>query len=266
MSLSGKTIVVTGVSSGIGAACAALLKSRGARVIGLDINQPGHGDVDQFLAYNQGDSASIDQVIAQLPNEISGVLNIAGVAPSVRFSPVDVLNINFWGVRYFTESIIHKLAEGAGIVNMTSGTGAGWPSNLANIGKFLALNSADQIDDFVAEEEISNEGLENTSAYPFSKQLLSVWTMKVSSRWIHKGIRVNAVAPAAVDTPILGDFMTSFGSESASRMKKFGSATPENIALATLFLISDDAVWVNGAVLPVDGGAVAGGTIAKLGL
>lgn len=64
----------------------------------------------------------------------------------------------------------------------------------------------------------------------------------------------------------MGDFMTSFGAASAERMKKVGAATPEQIALATAFLISENAVWVSGAVLPVDGGAIAAGTMAKLGL
>lgn len=266
MSFSGKIIVVTGVSSGIGAACASLLKSRGAKIIGLDINEPEIGATDDFIAFNQGDLASVDQAIAKLPSGIDGLLNIAGVAPSPRFSPTDVLKINFFGLRYFTENLVEKLKDGAGIVNMTSGTGAGWMGNLANIAAFIALQTIDQVDDFVNEHGIGNEGLGNNAAYPFSKQLLSVWTMKTSITWKSKGIRVNAVAPAAVETPIMGDFMTSFGAESAERMKKVGAATPEQIALATAFLISEDAVWVSGAVLPVDGGAIAAGTINKLGL
>ncbi|MEH6473767.1 MAG: coniferyl-alcohol dehydrogenase [Halopseudomonas sp.] len=266
MTFHNKTIAITGASSGIGAACAALLKHRGAKVIGLDINEPAPGSVDQFIAFNQGLLDSIDQAVAQIPAGIDGLLNIAGVAPSPRFSPAAVLKINFFGLRYFTEKMIDKLNAGAAIVNMTSGTGAGWPTNVDNIKAFLALDRIEQVDGFVAEHGIGSDGLENSAAYPFSKQLLSVWTLKSSSCWKEQGIRINAVAPAAVDTPIIGDFMSSFGEESAQRMKKFGAATPENIALATVFLISDDAVWVNGVVLPVDGGAIAGGTLMKLGL
>ena len=266
MSFNTKTIVVTGASSGIGAACVALLKSRGARVIGLDINEPAAGTVDQFIAYNQSSLASIDDVVAQLPNGIDGLLNIAGVAPSARFSAADILKINFFGLRYFTEQVVCKLKDGAGIVNMTSGTGAGWSSNLDNIKAFLALTDIAKVDDFITEFDISHDGLDNSAAYPFGKQLLSVWTMKTSSQWKDRGIRINAVAPAAVDTPIMGDFLSSFGTESQQRVEKFGAATPENIALATVFLLSDDAVWVNGAVLPVDGGAVVGGTMTKMGI
>ncbi len=53
---------------------------------------------------------------------------------------------------------------------------------------------------------------------------------------------MNAVAPAAVDTPIVGDFLSSFGKDAA------------------------DAAWINGVILPVDGGAIAAGTVAKLGI
>lgn len=266
MSFSGKVIAVTGVSSGIGAACAALLKQRGAKIIGLDINQPTADAVDEFIAFNQGNIESIEQAVAQLPSGIDGLLNVAGVAPSPRFSPADVLKINFFGLRHFTEKVVNKLNDGASIVNMTSGTGAGWLGNLDNIKSFLALTQIAQVDEFVASHGIGNEGLGNDAAYPFSKQLLSVWTMKSSTVWKARGIRVNAVAPAAVETPIMGDFMTSFGAESAQRMKKVGAATPEQIALASAFLLSEDAVWVSGAVLPVDGGAIAGGTMTKLGL
>lgn len=265
--LKDQRIVVTGASSGIGAACCALLKKRGAlSVIGLDINEPTTNDVDEFIAYDQGQPDEIHQAVRKLPEGLTGLMNIAGVAPSDRFSPADVLRINFFGVRHLTESIIPKLKFGSGIVNMTSGTGAGWPSNVSNIKAFLEVSTIDEIQKFVDDFGIVNEGLGNNAAYPFSKQLLSVWTMKVSARWISRGIRVNAIAPAAVDTPIIGDFLSSFGNEAATRLASFGSATPENVAKASVFLLAEDAAWINGAILPVDNGAIASGALAKLGL
>ncbi len=266
MTFSGKTVAVTGAASGIGAASAVVLKDRGAQVVGLDINEPAAGAVDRYVAYDQGDPGSIDRAVAAVPDGLDGLLNIAGVPPSPRFGPVDVLKINFFGLRYFTEKVVDKLSDGAAIVNMSSGTGAGWPTNVETIKAFFALDRINQVAGFVADHGIGNEGLGNDAAYPLSKQLLSVWTMKASSRWKDRGIRVNAVAPAAVETPIVGDFLASFGEEAAKRIQTFGSATPEQVALATTFLLSADAAWINGAVVPVDGGAIAGRTMAQFGI
>lgn len=264
--ISGQIVAVTGASSGIGAACSALLKKRGATVIGLDINDLAKNDVDQFITYDQGDPNSIDLAVRQLPEGLTALLNVAGVAPSNRFSPADVLRINFFGARYLTEQVVPKMVSGSTVVNMSSGTGAGWPTNIANIKAFLDLREVGDIPEFVKDYEIVNDGLGNNAAYPFSKQLMSAWTMKASGQWRSQGIRVNAIAPAAVDTPIVNDFLASFGREAAERMGKFGSATPEMVAMASVFLLTADAAWINGAVLPVDGGAIAAGTVAKFGI
>ena len=265
-SLEGQTIVVTGASSGIGAACCALLKKRRAAVIGLDINEPTNNNVDEFIAYDQGDPNSIDRAAQKLPEKLAALMNIAGVAPSRRFGPADVLRINFFGVRYLTELVVPKLVSGSAVVNMSSGTGAGWPSNVSNIRTFLGTRDVNGIQQFVDDYGIVNEGLGNDAAYPFSKQLLCVWTMQASGQWKSQGIRVNAVSPAAVETPIIGDFLSAFGKEAAERISKFGTATPEHVALASVFLLTRDAAWINGAILPVDGGAIAAGTLAKLGI
>lgn len=265
-SLKNKKVVVTGASSGIGAACCAELKSVGAAVIGMDINAPDQQSFDDFIAYDQGDTASIDRAVGQLGAGIDGLMNVAGVAPSARFSPADVLRINFFGVRYLTNAMLPQLSKSSSIVNMTSGTGAGWASNIEQVKAFLALDDPSAIPAFVEQFDISNEGLGNSAAYPFSKQLLSVWTMNSAARLREKQLRINAVAPASVDTPIVADFLTSFGAEAAQRMEAFGSATPAMVASAAVFLLSDEARWINGAVLPVDGGAIATGTMAKLGV
>lgn len=265
MTFEGMTIAITGAASGIGAACAALVKDRGGQVIGLDMNEPGAGKVERFIRFDQSDPASIDAAVDQLPEGLDGLANIAGVPPSTRFGPAEVMKINFYGLRYFTEATVGKLADGACIVNMSSGAGTGWPSNVPNIQAMFAVDSLEGVDAIVAELGIQQDGFENSSAYPFSKQCLSVWTMLVSSKWRDRGIRVNAVAPAAVDTPIIGDFMHSFGADAVARMENFGAAKPEYIANATLFLLSPEAAWINGAVLATDNGAVAAGTCKKLG-
>jgi len=215
---------------------------------------------------DRGHSGTGEQAAAGLPDGLDGLLNIAGVPPSDRFGPTEVLKINFVGLRSFTEAAVGKLNDGAGIVNMSSGAGNGWPSNIPDIQTMFAVESLDDVAAAVAELGIQQDGFENSSAYPFSKQCLSVWTMLVSSKWRDRSIRVNAVAPAAVDTPIVDNFMHSFGAEAVARMESFGAASPADIANPTLFLLSPAAVWVNGAILAADNGAIAMGTCKRLGL
>ena len=270
MGIANKTIVVTGAASGIGSACAARLLKLGAKVIAMDRsfneesseNSEWHGTIN----YDQGDKTSIQAAIDKLPASIDGLLNVAGVAPSPSFSPVDVLRINFYGLRELTVSILDRLNEGSAIVNMSSGTGAGWIENAQQLAVWLKIKDFNDIKVHVDKFSISNEGTGHTAAYPLSKQLLNAWTMQMAVACRQRSIRINAVAPAAVATPIMDDFLTSFGDEAAQRMSTFGAATPESIADASVFLLSEQANWINGALLPVDAGAIATGTIKKLNL
>lgn len=266
MMFSAKTIVVTGAASGIGAACAAKLKTLGATVISMDRADPEHSDWHQSIQYDQGNPLSIDAAVKQLPKNIDALLNIAGVAPSERFTAEDVLRINFFGVRYLIDTVLPKLKSSGSIVNMSSGTGAGWASNLDNIRQFLEIDNVADIGRFVSDKGINNSGTDNLAAYPFSKQLVNVMTMKMAFALKQRGCRINAIAPAAVSTPIVDDFLESFGEEASKRLSSFGAATPAAVADATLFMVSENSRWINGAILPVDAGAVATGTISKAGL
>ena len=169
-------------------------------------------------------------------------------------------------MRYFTEKLLPKLDKGATIVNMSSGAGLGWSQNGPMLKEFLALGSIDEIDGFVSKHKIGNVGIVNNAAYPLSKQLLCVWTMKSYALWRERGIRMNAVAPAGVATPILEDFLRSFGEESAARMKAIGSASSDEIAEIAITLLDQKLGWVNGCVVPADRGAITAGALARMGL
>ena len=121
--LDGKTIIVTGASSGIGAATAAHVASLEANVISVDIAAPAAA-VGRFIQADISRRDSIDALIASLPAEIDGLANIAGLLPT---RPVDqVIKVNLVGLKYLTQSIIPKLADGASIVNLASLAGLGW--------------------------------------------------------------------------------------------------------------------------------------------
>lgn len=122
--LDGKTIVVTGASSGIGAATAALVVAQGAEVISVDIVNPAH-PVGRFIHADLARRESIDDLVAQLPAGINGLANIAGLPPTRPAQ--QVLRVNLVGLKYLVQSLIPGLADNASIVNLSSLAGLGWP-------------------------------------------------------------------------------------------------------------------------------------------
>jgi len=261
-----RVIVVTGAASGIGAAAAQLLRESGDTVIGVDIKEPAAGIVDQFVAMDQSDSAAISAAIAELPANISGLINSAGVPPGPQHSPAMVLKTNFYGLREFTQKLLAKISKGSAIVNLTSGAGMGWAQNIPLLQEALAINDIRDVDDFAACHAIHNNGIENQAAYPLSKQLLIVWTASAYPIWKETGVRMNAVAPGAVATPILDDFLTAFGEESAKRMQAIGASSALDIAKIAALLLDPAYEWINGATIPAERGAITYGGISKMGL
>lgn len=261
-----RTIVVTGAASGIGAATAALLRADGDRVIGVDIKDPPAGSVDQFVSMNQNDPASIAAAVVQLPEGIHGLINSAGVPPGPDYPPDVVLGTNFYGLREFTTKLLGKILRGGAIVNLTSGTGMGWRQNIPLLRQALAIDDLSQVADFVAKHKIHNAGVTNLSAYPLSKQLLIVWTAAAYPLWQETGVRMNAIAPGAVDTPILDDFLASFGEASAERIRAIGTASGEDIARLARLLLDPGLDWINGATIPAERGAITYGGLVKLDL
>ena len=244
--LQGKTIIVTGAASGIGAATAALVSSHGAEVISVDINIP-RTPVGRFLQVDLADRSSIDRLVAALPSGAHGLANIAGLPPT---RPAEaVLKVNLVGLKYLTTQLVPKLSDGASIVNLASLAGLGWAES-----KDAVLASADL--DF---NEVSafcvQHGIAGGRSYFFSKEALIVWTMQNRWTWRSRGIRMNAVSPGPVDTPILKDFIATLGARAEEDMKTMDRpGKPSDIAPVVAFLLSDSSAWIRGTNVPVDGG------------
>ena len=248
MSVQGKTIVITGVSSGIGSDTAKLLRLQGARVIGVDRNDPML-TLDGFVKADLSTPGAIDDAIAQLPQRIDALCNVAGVPGT---APVDlVARVNYLGLRHLTLGLLDRMSGGS-VVNISSILGAEWPARLE---PHRALGQTASFADgqaWLAQHPVPQE-----TCYQYFKEALIVWTITQSQKlFMQHNVRMNCVAPGPVFTPILGDFVQMLGQErvekDAHRMKR--PAFSDEIAPVIAFLCSDASRWVSGINLPVDGG------------
>lgn len=248
MSLQGKTIVITGVSSGIGSDTAKLLRLQGARVIGVDRNDPML-TLDGFVKADLSTPEAIDAAIAQLPERIDALCNIAGVPGT---SPVDlVARVNYLGLRHLTLGLLDRMSGGS-VVNISSILGAEWPARLE---PHRALGQTTSFAD--GQAWLEKHPVPQETCYQYFKEALIVWTLTQSQPiFMQHNVRMNCVAPGPVFTPILGDFVQMLGQErvekDAHRMKR--PAFSDEVAPVIAFLCSDASRWVSGINLPVDGG------------
>lgn len=251
--LFGKTILITGVASGIGARVAELAGQMGADVIGVDVREPSSG-ISPFIKGDLSTAAGVEEIVNQLPNRIDALANVAGLSGSTGVAAT--LAVNFYGLRALSETVAPRLREGGAIVNVASIAGYGWRANLERAKTLTAIRGFPDVASLVSEH-----GLKDEEGYPLSKELLLLWTMRAAHQPLFKarGIRVNAVSPGPVETPILKQFRAVLGDARVdSDITRVGRAgTSADIAPAILFLCSDGARWINGANLPVDGGLEA---------
>jgi NAD(P)-dependent dehydrogenase (short-subunit alcohol dehydrogenase family) len=250
--MQGKTVVVTGASSGIGADTTRLLRSRGARVIGIDRTDPML-TLDGFVKADLSDEASIDAAVKQLPQQIDALCNVAGVPGTL---PVDVVaRVNYLGLRHLSEQLVSRMPAGSSIVNVSSILGYFHGQRL-ELHKALSAEAG-----FAAGLAwLAQHPVPQATCYEYFKEALIVWTtVRGRALFMERNVRMNCVAPGPVFTPILGEFVKQLGGErlaaDAHRMKR--PAMSDEVAPAIAFLCSDDARWICGANLPVDGGYAA---------
>jgi NAD(P)-dependent dehydrogenase (short-subunit alcohol dehydrogenase family) len=251
-SYEGKKVVLTGGTTGVGAAAVELLVDAGCTDLTvLDIKEPT-GPATRFLPTDMSDPASIDTAIEAIGSGVDVLFNNAGVA-GVHANDF-VVRVNCLGVRRLTEGLLPGMSRGGAIVNTASIAGQQWPDNLAQIQEFIAIGDWDQSVQWLQD----NNELVNADVYGFSKQIAQVWTMHGSVRSFNEfGVRTNSVCPGPIDTPLMDDFIKTMTEQVIQwTVDQSGGTmlTADDIARTLVMLGTDASVAMNGHNLVADNG------------
>ncbi|MCQ1775329.1 coniferyl-alcohol dehydrogenase [Neorhizobium galegae] len=245
-----KTYVLTGVSSGVGAAVVADLSGRGAKIIGLDRVEP-KGSVSTFFKCDLADPHQIDAAVQAIAEPIDGLVNIAGVPGS--FKVETIAQVNYLAVRRLTDTLLPRIRDFGAVVNIASTAGTNWRARTGMIKTLIAKSDWKE-----GLAHFLSFGLDSVTAYDVSKEAVILYSMLASSRERHRGVRVNTVSPGAVQTPILDTFYETMGEDLLGRLRSQAGgrdARPGEMCGPIAFLLSQEACWVNGTDIIIDGGA-----------
>ncbi|ATI82128.1 MULTISPECIES: coniferyl-alcohol dehydrogenase [Sphingobium] len=249
----GKRVIVSGCFSGMGEATAKLLLELGAEVHGLDFRDSSL-PLASFTNVDLRDPASIEAAVAGIGGKVDALFNCAGLPQS--FPPLDVMKVNFIGLRHLTEQVLPLMGPGGAIASIASTGGLGWSRRIPTNMEFVTTKGYDaavawceaHLDDVVKE------------GYSFSKENVIVWTQYMGAHLIKKGIRINCTLPSPTQTPMMATFEAASGKDvvaaAAEPMGRY--STPAEQAGGIVLLNSDLAGIVNGVVFPVDGGFMGG--------
>lgn len=238
MKLAGKVVIITGGAGGIGKEASVLFANEGARVVVVDRHQQSAENVAKEvnglgLAVDISNRDQVDGMVREVIHrfgKIDVLINNAGITMDATLAKMTqeqwdrVISINQTGVFHCTQAVVpHMIREGSGRIINTS-------SIVGRMGNFGQTN------------------------YAASKAAVIAMTQTWAKELGRKGILVNAVAPGFIMTPMTEKMPEAVlqGMGDKIALRRLGK--PREIANVYLFLASDDASYINGAVIPVDGG------------
>ena len=258
-SYEGKQVVVTGGSSGVGAALVRLLSDLGAsRVTVLDVKEPQGGSA--YVCCDLSDPASVDAAASAVEGPVHALFNNAGVAATLP-TPV-VMSVNYLGARRLTDRLIDRMPPGAAVTYTASIAGGQWTQHLSDIQTLLEIDSWED-----SLRWIDEHAALITDAYSFSKECVQVHVMRSSKLTVARGVRTNSVCPGIIDTPLIPDFEATMTRPLLDWTATQGIgrfADPAEIAGVIAFLGSDASTYVNGINLIADAGFTAAFTTGQL--
>jgi NAD(P)-dependent dehydrogenase (short-subunit alcohol dehydrogenase family) len=235
--LEGKVAVITGAAGGIGAATVEAFQREGAKVVGVDLIEGAPGDL--ALAVDVTEEFAVQQMYAQVAEEYGRVdilFNNAGISPDDDTSVLEtsleawqrVQDVNLKSVFLCCKHGIPHLLEGGG-------------GSVINTASFVAVMGA-------ATSQIS---------YTASKGGVLAMTRELGVELARRGVRVNALCPGPIDTPLLQELFAKDPERAARRlihvpMGRFGR--PSEIANGVVFLASDESSFMTATTFLVDGG------------
>jgi NAD(P)-dependent dehydrogenase (short-subunit alcohol dehydrogenase family) len=249
----GKRVIVTGAASGMGAATAQILVDLGAEVHTIDIKKPDLAGLASFTECDLREPAQIGDAINKIGKIVNGLFNCAGLPNT--FAPLDVMLVNFCGLRQLTEAVIPNMIEGSAIACIASTAGIGWMQNMELLFGLMLTP------DFAAARTWCEEHpKELANAYGLSKEAINAYTAYRSFALAKQGIRINCVNPGPTDTPMMPEFEKAVGKK---YMDDFPvplgrHAVAEEQAWPMVFLNSPRASYLTGHQLDVDGGFKGG--------
>jgi NAD(P)-dependent dehydrogenase (short-subunit alcohol dehydrogenase family) len=244
MRLAGKVCVITGAAGGIGGATAAVFEREGAKVVGVDIVEHSVGELS--LTADITSEEAVEAMYAQVRERfgrIDVLFNNAGISPTDDASVVET-TLEAWERVQTTNLRSVFLCCKHGIPHLLDGGGS-----VINTASFVAVMGA-------ATSQIS---------YTASKGGVLALSRELGVEFAKRGVRVNALCPGPVDTPLLRELYAADPVQAERRMVhvpmgRFADAT--EIANAVLFLASDESSYVNATTFLVDGGLAGAYTTA----